>query len=172
MSGNTARTAAPLVGVSKSTAAYYFLRLRMIITQDRAEETLLVGAIEVDESYFGGHRKGKRGRGAAGKVPVFGILKRDGRVYTQVIPNTKVQMLLGIMQERIVLNSIVYTDTYRSYTVLDMSGFKHYRMNHSKRFVQKYKHINSIGNFWNQAKRHVRKFIGVAPAVFQFVLES
>jgi transposase-like protein len=103
------RTTAALVGVNKSTAAYYFLRLRMIITQTLAEETPFAGAIEVDESYFGGHRKGKRGRGAAGKVPVFGILKRGGRVYTQVIPDTKAKTLLGIMQDRIVPVSIVYT---------------------------------------------------------------
>ena len=37
---------------------------------------LLAGEVEADESYFGGRRKGKRGRGAAGKVPVFGLLMR------------------------------------------------------------------------------------------------
>ena len=86
VSGTTAQTAASLVGVNKSTAAYYFLRLRVISTHALAEEMPLAGAIEVDESYFGGRREGKRGRGAAGKVPVFGILKRGGHVYTQVIP--------------------------------------------------------------------------------------
>ena len=67
----TSRTTAPLDGVNKSTAVYDFLRLRMIITQTPAEESPFDGAIEVDESYFEGQRKGKRGRGAAGKVPVF-----------------------------------------------------------------------------------------------------
>ena len=47
------------------------------------------GEIEVDESYFGGSRKGKRGRGAGGKVPVFGLLKRGGKFYTQIIPDAK-----------------------------------------------------------------------------------
>ena len=53
-----------------------------------AEAPFLAGEIEVDESYFGGVRKGKRGRGAGGKVPVFGLLKRGGRVYTvsQAVP--------------------------------------------------------------------------------------
>lgn len=76
----TARTAAPFVGVNKGTASYYLLRLRMIIAQTLEEELPLEGAIEVDESYFGGQRKGKRGRGAAGKVPAFDILKRKGHV--------------------------------------------------------------------------------------------
>ena len=172
VSGTTARTAAALVGVNKNTAAYYFQRLRMIITQALAKEMPLAGAIEVDESYFGGRRKGKRGRGAAGKVPVFGLLKRGGRVYTKVIPDTKAKTLMGIMQDRIVPDSIVYTDTYRSYNVLDVSEFKHYRINHSRRFVKKHKHINGIENFWNQAKRHLRKFNGVPRQHFNLFLKE
>jgi transposase len=84
VSGSTARTAASLVGVNKSTAAFYFQRLREIIAQQSEDGSPLFGEIEVDESYFGGHRKGKRGRGAAGKVPVFGLLKRGGKVYAKV----------------------------------------------------------------------------------------
>src|ERR1700752_5041436 len=89
VAGTTARTAAWLVGVNKSTAAYYFHRLREIIYQSLEYETPLHGEIEVDESYFGGRRKGMRGRGAAGKVPVFGLLKRGGKVFAKVIPNAK-----------------------------------------------------------------------------------
>jgi len=89
VSGSTARTAASLVGVNKSTAALYFHRLREIIAQESEDGSPVFGEIEVDESYFGGHRKGKRGRGAAGKVPVFGLLKRGGKVYAKVIPNVK-----------------------------------------------------------------------------------
>ena len=83
-----ARIAAAFVGVNKNSAAYYFRRLRMIIMETFAEEMPLVGAIEVDGSYFGGRRKGKRGRGAAGQVPVFGNLKGGRRIYNQVIPDT------------------------------------------------------------------------------------
>src|ERR1039458_4517796 len=63
VSGSTARTAASLVGVNKSTAAFYFHRLREIIALESEDASPLFGEIEVDESYFGGHRKGKRGRG-------------------------------------------------------------------------------------------------------------
>jgi len=87
ISGSTARTAAALVDVNRNTAAYYFHRLRQLIFQAVKEETLLSGEIEVDETYFGGRRKGQRGRGAAGKVPVFGILKRGGKLYSNVIPD-------------------------------------------------------------------------------------
>ena len=83
---STARTSAALVDVNTKTAVYYFHRLREIIYQ--CDETIeqVSGEIEIDESYFGGTRKGKRGRGAAGKVPVFGLLKRNGKVYAAMIP--------------------------------------------------------------------------------------
>ena len=160
------------MGVNRKTAAYYFHRLREIIYRAIEDETPFAGEIEVDESYFGGHRKGKRGRGAAGKVPVFGILKRGGRVYTKVIPNAKASTLLPIMQRRIVPDSIVYSDCLPSYNVLDVSDFRHHRINHSKLFASGKNHINGIENFWNQAKRHMRKFNGVPKEHFPLFLKE
>lgn len=84
------------------------------------------GEVEVDESYFGGQRKGKRGRGAAGKVAVFGLLKRDDKVYTIAVSNTQTTTLLPIIREQVKPDSIVYTDCYRSYDVLDVSEFSHF----------------------------------------------
>ena len=172
VAGTTARCAADLVGVNFKTAAYYYHRLREIIYQASEEAAPFAGEIEVDESYFGGKRKGMRGRGAAGKVPVFGLLKRGGHVYARVIPNTKSKTLMGIMQERIVPDSIVYTDAYHSYNVLDVSEFKHYRINHSHLFADKHNHINGIENFWNQAKRHMRKFNGIPAKHFPLFLKE
>lgn len=172
VAGATARTAASLVGVNKSTAAYYFHRLREIIYQATEDETPFAGEVEVDESYFGGRRKGRRGRGAAGKVPVFGLLKRGGKVYAKVIPNAKGRTLKTIMDNKIVPDSIVYSDTFSAYNVLDVSEFKHYRINHSKLFADRTNHINGIENFWNQAKRHLRKFNGVPKENFPFFLKE
>ena len=172
VSNSTARTAAKLVNVNKSTAAYYFHRLREIIAAEIANEAMLSGEFEVDESYFGGTRKGKRGRGAAGKVPVFGILKRGGRVYTQVIPDAASKTLMPIIREKIQPDSIVYSDCWRGYNVLDVSEFKHYRINHSVLFANKHNHINGIENFWNQAKRHMRKFNGIPAKHFELFLKE
>jgi transposase len=89
VAGTPARTAALLAGVNRHTATLFFHKLREVIYVHLAAEAVeqLGGEVEIDESYFGGHRKGKRGRGAGGKVPVFGLLKRGGKVYTVVIPN-------------------------------------------------------------------------------------
>ena len=72
---------------------------------DAEAPELLSGEIEVDESYFGGHRKGKRGRGAAGKVPVFGLLKRHGKVYVALIANARSDTLIPIIRDKIKLAS-------------------------------------------------------------------
>lgn len=82
VAGTPARTAAQLVGVNRHTATLFYTKLRELIALHLAQETpLFWGQVEVDESYFGGVRKGKRGRGAAGKAVVFGLLKRAGRVH-------------------------------------------------------------------------------------------
>ena len=157
VAGTTARCASELIEINRNTAAYYYQRLREIITHHLEQESIEIfdGEIEVDESYFGGTRKGKRGRGAGGKVPVFGLLKRGGRVYTKIIPNASAETLVPIIEQKVIPDSIVYSDCWRGYNALDVSEFKHYRINHSKLFADKHNHINGIENFWNQAKRHL-----------------
>ena len=174
VAGTTARTAADLVGVNRKTAAYYFQRLRVLISQHLEAEAseFLSGEIEVDESYFGGQRKGKRGRGAGGKTPVFGLLKRGGKVYTKIIADARGETLIPIIQEKVIPDSIVYSDCWRGYNALDIAEFKHYRINHSKLFADHHNHINGIENFWNQAKRHLRKFNGVPKDNFPLFLKE
>jgi transposase len=173
VAGVTARTAADLIGVNRKTAAYFCHRLRQIIAQEVDRGSPLAGHIEVDESYFGGYRKGKRGRGAAGKVPVFGLLKRGGRVHTVMIESTKSAVLMGIIREKIQPDSVIYTDSLRSYDALDVSEFRHHRINHSETFTEPGKvHINGIENFWNQAKRHLRRYNGIPKANFHLFIKE
>jgi len=100
VAGSTARTTAHLVNVNKSTASYYFLHLRELIYKHSEVLEMFDGEVEVDESYFGGRRKGNRGRGALGKVPVFGLLKRNGKVYTVIIPNAKAILFCLLLGKR------------------------------------------------------------------------
>ena len=85
VAGTPARTAAELVGVNRNGARLFYHRLRIIFAQQLERISPVSGEVEVDDSDDGGHRKGKRGRRAAGKIPVFGILKWGGKVYTKVI---------------------------------------------------------------------------------------
>jgi transposase len=171
----TARTAADLIGIQYNTAALFYRKIRDVIAWHLAQEAneCFAGEVELDESYFGGRRKGKRGRGTGGKVVVFGILKRGGKVYTKVIGDTKAKTLMPIIRRKIRPDSIVYTDCYRSYNALDVSEFKHFRINHSTHFADnKYNHINGIENFWNQAKRVLRKYNGIPKGNFPLFLKE
>ena len=135
-------------------------------------EAMFGGEIDVDESYFGGKRKGRRGRGAAGKIPVFGLLKRGGKVYTKIIPDASSETLIPIINRKVIPDSIVYSDSWRAYNVLDISDFHHFRINHSELFADKQNHINGIETFWNQAKRQMRKFNGVPKVNFRLFFEG
>ena len=174
ISGSTARCASELIGIHRNSAILYFHRLREIISYELelSSDEVFCGEIEVDESYFGGVRKGKRGRGARDKTPVFGLLKRGGKVYTKVIPDAKQRTLIPIIKDKVVPDSIVYSDSWKGYNALDVSEFKHMRINHSKEFADKQNHINGIENFWNQAKRHMRKFNGIPKHNFVLYLKE
>ena len=99
VAGTTARTAASFVGIHRTTAVRFFHKLRKKIAQvQQRRSEKFSGKIELDERYFGGVRKGKRGRGAAGKVAVFGIFKRGGKVYTQIVLDAKANILMPIIR--------------------------------------------------------------------------
>ena len=170
----TARSAANLLGIQPNSAILFYRKVRQVIAIYLAREAAEIfnGDIEIDESYFGGVRKGKRGRGAAGKVVVFGMLKRHGKVYTVVVENTKAATLMPVIANKIKPDSVVYTDTYRSYDALDVTEFHHHRINHSELFADKKNHINGIENFWNQAKRVLRKYNGIDKKNFPLFLKE
>ena len=170
----TARSAASVLGIQPNTAALYYRKLRQLIAEQLAlvEHEVFDGSVELDESYFGGVRKGKRGRGAAGKVVVFGLLKRGGKVYAKVVDNARTATLMPVIQRKVAPDSVVYTDGLSSYDALDVSQFHHVRINHSVEFARGRNHINGIENFWNQAKRVLRKYNGIPKDSFPLFLKE
>lgn len=126
------------------------------------------GTVEVDEAYFGPNRlRGKqgphkRGRGTW-KQPVFGIFERDGRVYTEIIPDTYKLTLRAIIQGKVSPESIIVSDGWRGYNgLVDVGYDKHLRIDKSKSFSNKHGvHINGIESFWSYTKRRLSKFNGV-----------
>jgi transposase len=104
--------------------------------------------VEADESCLGGVRKGKRVLGTAGKIAVFGLLKRSGKVYTVMIRKSKTETLLTIIKENVLSDSVVYTDSFNAYNALDVSDFYHSRINYPSLFAEERNHINRIESFW------------------------
>jgi transposase len=143
-----------------------------ILAHSTDGDASLSGEVEVDESYFGGKRKGKRGRGAAGKVPVFGILEREGRVFVEVLPTTRAKDVLALTVKKVRRGSIVYTDRYRSYDALMFCGYRHLRVDHGKYFSRGRVYINGLEGFWSYAKERIMKYHGVSPQRFPYYLKE
>ena len=123
------------------------------------------GEIEADESYFGGTRKSKCGRGAVGKVAVFGEMAR-------FIPSLSLihnQRHYCQLSERKL--SLIALRTRIPFVVM-VSEFSHFRINHSTHFAENHNHINGIENFWNQAKRHLHKFNCIPKEHFELYLKE
>ena len=133
---------------------------------------LLSGEIELDEAYFGGRRKGNRGRGAAGKIPVFGILERQGKVRVSVVQDVSAETLLNLTLKTVRRGSIVYTDKFRSYDSLMFCGYRHLKVDHQKRFASGKVYINGLEGFWSWAKERLIKYHGVSKTNFPLYLKE
>jgi transposase-like protein len=137
-------------------------------------ESKFSGEVEVDESYFGARRvRGKRGRGASGKIPVIGLLKRGGKVYAQVVKNCTKEQLMPIIRGKVLSQTTVYTDGWKSYAGLVLNGYHHYRIHHHENeFARGKNHVNGIESFWSFTKRRLAKFNGIKPDYFVLYLKE
>jgi transposase len=143
-----------------------------ILSHAEDATTLLGGEIELDEAYFGGRRKGNRGRGAAGKVPVFGILEREGRVHVSVVPDVSAATLLKLTIKKVRRGSVVYTDKFGSYNSLMFCGYRHLKVDHQKYFSSGKVYINGLEGFWSWAKERLIKHHGVSKDYFPLYLKE
>ena len=146
---------------------YDKIRQKIFLAHIRQEEKSF-GEFELDESYFGAKRiRGKRGRGAAGKTPVFGVLKRDGKVYVEIVKNCTREQLMPIIQGKILEGSTINTDGWKAYDGLILNGYTHHRVFHShNEFARGKNHVNGIESFWSYCKRRLAKFNGLTNEKF------
>jgi len=112
----TASQIAKIANLNRNTVNRYLSLTRSLIAAYCELESPFSGKVELDESYFGSrHKSGKRGRGAENKHIVFGIYKRNGKVYTEVVKNVQAKTLQRIIKGKVSFDSTVYTDGFRSY---------------------------------------------------------
>jgi len=159
-----ALTTGHLTSLNYRTVHRLYTRWReRIIALTLAEATPLSGEIEVDESYFGARRvRGKRGRGASGKIPVLGLHKRGDCVFVSVVENCSKAQLMPILRGNVLEESDVYTDGWKAYDGLVTDGYKHHRVHHHQNeFVRGKNHVNGIESFWSFAKMRLSKLHGV-----------
>jgi transposase len=165
-----AKKVAEFTCLNRGTVNNIFNKIRhRIVEICERESPFENGEIELDESYFGARRvRGIRGRGARGKTPVFGMLKRGDKVYTQIVKNCSINELLPIIQGRADTGSVLYTDGFKTYDGLVNYGYKrHCRVHHGgNEFANGTNHINGIENFWGLCKVRLAKFRGMNKKTF------
>jgi transposase len=160
---------AELTGLNRNTVNRFLKAIRERLAEFCEQQSPFSGEIEVDESFFGARRiKGKRGRGAYGKTIVFGIFKRNGKVYTEIVTNCSKATLQAIIRGKVEPESIIYSDGWRGYNgLVDVGYGKHLRVDHGRNeFVRGKAHINGIEGFWGFAKSRLTRFRGMNPATF------
>ena len=141
------------IGVTYKTAWRMFTQIRKLMAQG---DIVLFGEVEVDETYIGGYRPGKRGRGAAGKTIVAGMVQRGGPAVVKVVPDVKARTLLPMIQEHVPTGQTVYTDEMLSYNRLSRLGYMHETVQHSaKQYVVGRVHTNNIEGMWSNVKRGI-----------------
>jgi transposase-like protein len=148
----TAQKTALLTNLTRKSVNRIYLKIRNRVAEEAERASPFAGCqIEVDESYFGARRvRGKRGRGAGGKTIVFGIYKRNGSVFTEIVPNVQQKTLQNIIRGKVSLDSVIHSDVFA------IGGI----------------HINGIESFWSYAKRRLQKFNGVPPKTFYLHLKE
>jgi len=160
----TASQIAELTGLNRNTVNRYLGAIRVRLAEYCEAQSPFGGTVEVDESYFGPKRiRGKRGRGAGSKTIVFGIFKRNGTVYTEIVPDCAKSTLQKVIRGRVEPNSVIHSDGWRGYDgLVDVGYEKHFRVHHgANEFARGDRHINGIESFWSFAKKRLAKFNGL-----------
>lgn len=166
----TANRTAQLTGLTHKTINQIYLKIRKRLLQDCQRESPFSDEVEIDHSYFGGrHAKGKIGRGAAGETIVFGIYKRNSKVYTEIVPDVQKKTLQAIIRGRVSIETIIHSGAWRGYSGLVELGYpKHLRVVTST----ERSNIAGIESFWSFAKRRLQKFNGIRKEKFDLHLKE
>lgn len=155
--------------VSLEATERFFRLCRTVLALAEECQQPFAGRIECDEALFGGKRKGKRGWGAAGKVLVFGILQRNGRVKVFAVEGRGRDELLPLIQEHTTPGSLSYTDDWHAYASLAVRG-EHVVVSKERGRPKGRDHINGIEGFWSYAKHWLYQYRGVPKKFFHFYL--
>jgi transposase-like protein len=140
-------------GVTYKTAWRMFKQVRSLMDEDTKP---LTGEVEVDETYIGGSRHGKRGRGAEAKAKVLGAAQRKGSIIANVVPDVKRHTLVPFMAHNVQRDATLFTDEFPSYDHMARIGYKHLRIEHHlKVYARGNVHTNNIEGFWSLVKRGI-----------------
>lgn len=153
-------------GVTYKTAWRMGNQIRLLFAKSGG---MLSKTVEIDDTYIGGVKRGKRGRGAGGKTIVFGAIQREGNVRAEVTPNLKTATIMPMVHDTILFGSQIMSDEFGSYRNLGKRGYTHCRVDHgAEEYARGNVHTNTIEGFWSQLKRSINgTYHAVSPKYLQ-----
>lgn len=150
------------IGVTQKTGWFMLQRIRICF--ESQNHNILNNEVEVDETYIGGRErnknqqspsrvKGTQGRSVKTKVPVLGMVERNGKLVSHIIKDAKSDTLTGSILKVVNMDSTIYTDEWKGYNKIDKI-YNHSFVKHKDNvFVSGRTHTNTIENFWGLLKR-------------------
>ena len=145
---------AKTIGVTQKSAWYLLHKVRYM-KKNHVSSNLLSGIVEVDETYYGGRKRGKRGRGSENKTPILGLVQRGGRLSITPVKDTKRKTLEPIIHQRVKMGSHIMSDEWWAYAKLD-KDYKHNVVNHGRgEYVSGRTYTNTIEGAWSHLKRSI-----------------
>lgn len=162
------------LGVTYKTAWRMAKQIRLLFENQDQDGMPLDDIVEADETYIGGKRRGKRGRGAEGKTPIIGMAERGGEVMAKVVTDTKAKTITPFICENAEKGTQLMTDEYKSYKKISLQGYKHRTVNHRVgQYVDGIAHTNTIEGFWSQLKRSINgTYHAISPKYLQSYLNE
>ncbi len=172
--GVTARSAADLMEMQPNTAALFYRKIREVIAHYLAQDAshTFNGDFVLDESHFGAPRANKKYKVDEDKHAVFGILSREGKIFTKLTGQTSAELLTAVAPNLLVPDSVVYINGYHVDQALDVNEFYQERVSQVEDPEQAKYLIGETENFWNQTKRMLRKYNGIPKSTFPLFLKE
>jgi transposase-like protein len=143
------------LGITQKSAWYLMHKIRYMFLHNEPEQQLQK-VVEVDETYIGGKKRGKRSRGSENKTPVFGMIQRRGKLIITPVENTKRKTLEPIIKANVKAGAHMMSDEWHAYKQLHLS-YKHSVVNHGRHeYVNGHAHTNTLEGTWSLLKRIIR----------------
>ncbi|HEO98186.1 MAG: IS1595 family transposase [Campylobacterales bacterium] len=155
--------------ISRPTINKYLKAIRTRIVEYCNIDSPLSKEAEVDESYLKDRSiKSQIGRGRSGKTIVFGLLKREGKIYTEIVPDAKKALMQAIIRGKVGIDSVTHSEGWRGYHgLVDIRHNKYFRIHQGE-----HSQINEIESFWSYAKIRLAKFRGINKENFNLHLKE
>ncbi len=146
-----------VLGLGSYRTAWFMLhRIRYALKSPEFQERM-GGTVEVDETWVGGKKTGKRFQGRKDhRTPVVAMVERGGNVRSRVVARVTGEVVQGIIQDQIRNDATIYTDDSSVYRWPKRSGWKHQSVNHSKKeYVRGDVHTNTVEGYFGNLKRGI-----------------